>query len=252
MKVRSERLEGGAIVRLVLDAGKGNVLDREALHDLSAAHAHALEAPEVRAILLDHEGPHFSFGASVPEHAPEVVGSMLPVLHAAVRQLAASPVPVVACVRGACLGGGLEVALACTRIVAAPDAKLGQPEVKLGVFAPVASVLLPRRVGDARAAAMLLHGEPVSGEEALRIGLVDELAPAPRDAALAFARPLLELSASSIRQAHLASRCQVIEALRDPLARLEARYLGVLMSTDDAREGIAAFLEKRAPSWRHR
>lgn len=251
MKLRVEGLQGGAIVRLVLDAGKGNVIDRACMTELKAAHAAAVAQPAVRAILLDHEGPHFSFGASVPEHLPGVVNEMLPELHALVRQLVGSPVPLVGVVRGACLGGGLEVLLCCTRIVARADAKLGQPEIKLGVFAPVGSVLLPLRVGAGAAASMLLTGESVTAERALQLGLVDELAEDPTAAALRFAEALLPCSAIALRHAHRAVRSPWVDAVGARLDAVERQYLQELMATHDAKEGLQAFVEKRPPVFTH-
>lgn len=253
MKVRTERLEDGAVIRLVLDAGKGNIVDRECIDALAAAHRGASSEHAVRAILLDHEGPHFSFGASVQEHLPGPVDAMLPELHRLIAQLVNSEVPLFACVRGACLGGGLELALACTRIIAAPDAKLGQPEIQLGVFAPAASVLLPLRVGDGRAAQLLLSGASITGETARDLGVVDEVADEPREAALAFVRSqLLPLSAKALRLAHRALRLRTQEAVARLLPRVERMYLDELMRSADANEGLRAFVEKRRPGWIHR
>lgn len=247
----SLELDGTAAL-LVPDFGKGNILDEQAIGELSAAHAEALRLPEVRAILLEPAGSHFSFGASVVEHLPDRVRGMIPKLHALVRQLAASEAPVIAVVRGQCLGGGLEVALGCSRIVAAPGAKLGQPEVKLAVFAPAGSALLPRRVGDGLATRLLLTGEPLDAQAALAAGLVDEVAEDPRAAALAFAKLLCEVPASAVRRAHRAARAGALAALDVELARLEALYLGEVAGDPVAIEGLTAFVERRAPSWARR
>jgi cyclohexa-1,5-dienecarbonyl-CoA hydratase len=252
VKLRQELLDGGAIAHLTLDAGKGNIVDRACIQELTAAHAWAVGERQVRAVVLDHSGPHFSFGASVQEHLPGEVETMLPELHRLVLQLAQSPVPLIACVRGACLGGGLELALACTRIVAAPDAKLGQPEVQLGVFAPVASVLLPLRMGEGQAARLLLSGASISGQEGHALGLVDELSEAPADAALSFCRTeLLPKSSAALRLAHRALRLHTVDALQRLLPVAEKLYLEELMRTRDAHEGLRAFLDKRAAVWAH-
>lgn len=252
MKVKLSFEDSGAIARLTIDAGKGNIIDRACVRDLGDVHREAVAGASVRAVILDHEGPHFSYGASVEEHKPGVVQEMLPELHSLVREFIESPVPLIGAVRGMCLGGGLEVALCCTRIFAAPDAKLGQPEVKLGVFAPVASVLLPLRVGDTRAAGILLSGEIVVAETARAMGLVDEIAEDPRAEALAWVRThLVPSSAIAIRFAHRAVRRRVVEAVRRDLPVLERAYLTELMATSDASEGIASFIERRPPVWKH-
>lgn len=244
--------EGGALLRLTLQHGKGNVLDMAAISALRQALRAAREQPAVRAVLLCAAGKHFSFGASVEEHLPGKVGAMLPAFHALFRDLFASGKPLLCAVRGQCLGGGLELAAACQRVFAAPDARLGQPEVKLGVIAPVASLLLPRRVGQAAADDLLLTGRTVSGEEALRLRLVDELALDPEAAALAWFREhLLPLSAAALGHAVRAARHELERALEAGLAELERQYLDDLMHTHDAGEGIAAFLEKRTPRWTH-
>ena len=145
-----------ALLRVRLARPKANIVDAAmigALHNALREHRgrHAL-----RGVLLDAEGPHFSFGASVEEHLAERCGAMLASLHALVLAMLEFPAPILVAVRGQCLGGGLEVALAGTRIFATPDAQLGQPEMKLGVFAPAASCLLPYRVGRGAAEDLLL------------------------------------------------------------------------------------------------
>jgi cyclohexa-1,5-dienecarbonyl-CoA hydratase len=160
-------------------------------------------------------------------------------------------VPTLAVVRGQCLGGALELASFCSRVVAAPDAKLGQPEIKLGVIAPVASVFLPERVGRAAAEDLCLSGRSVGAEEALAMGLVDELAEDPRAHALAWVREHLEpLSAVSLRIAQRALRCGLGQRFAHEIERVERLYLDDLMATHDAGEGLRSFLEKRKPAWR--
>jgi len=170
----------GALLRLRLSRPKANIVDAAMIAGLRSALREHLPGARLRAVLLDAEGPHFSFGASVEEHLPESCAAMLRDLHALILQLVASPVPVLVAVRGQCLGGGLEVAAAGHRIFAAPGAMLGQPEIKLAVFAPAASCLLPERIGQARAEDLLFSGRGIGAEEAHRIGLVDALADDPR------------------------------------------------------------------------
>jgi cyclohexa-1,5-dienecarbonyl-CoA hydratase len=159
---------------------------------------------------------------------------------------------VVAAVRGHCLGGGLELAAFCHRLIAAPDAKFGQPEIALGVFAPVASLLLPQRIGRAAAEDLCLSGRTIGASEALRIGLCDAIADDPDAAALAWARDDLgRHSASSLRHAVRAVRGPFLQTFLRDLADLERAYLEDLMATHDAREGIEAFVAKRPAVWRN-
>jgi cyclohexa-1,5-dienecarbonyl-CoA hydratase len=157
-------------------------------------------ADALTAVLLDAEGPHFSFGASVEEHLPERCADMLSGLHTLIRQMLDCPVPILVAIKGQCLGGGLELAAAGHLLFAAPDAQLGQPEIKLGVFAPAASCLLPERIGQGAAEDLLYSGRSISGEEAWRLGLVNDLADDPEAAALTyFDAHLAPRSASSLR-----------------------------------------------------
>jgi cyclohexa-1,5-dienecarbonyl-CoA hydratase len=207
----------------------------------------------VGTLLITGEGRHFSFGASVEEHRPSHVGEMLQQFHALFRDLLDSGLVALAAVRGQCLGGGLELAAFCQRLFAAPDARLGQQEIKLGLFAPVASVLLPFRVGQAVADDLLLTGRSVTAEEGLALGLVDQVDEDPVEAALAWHRTHLgRLSSASLRHASRAARYRLRRAMLDDLAAIERHYLSDLMATRDAPEGIASFLEKREPQWTHR
>ncbi|MCA8981890.1 MAG: enoyl-CoA hydratase/isomerase family protein, partial [Planctomycetes bacterium] len=196
---------------------------------------------------------HFSFGASVDEHTPDQVGEMLPALHAMARELRGMHVPVLIAARGMVLGGGLELLLLGDLVFAAPDAKFGQPEIQLGVFAPLGSTLLPSRVGEQAAADLLLSGRTVDAAEARELGLVRFVADDPGAAALEYAREhLVPKSASSLRYAVRALRAKFAPRFDAVLNELEDLYLQDLMDTHDAVEGIQAFLEKRAAKWEDR
>ena len=249
--VSIERLEGGALWRVGLGGSKGNVLDTALCDALAGVFRDAASTPALKALLLEGEGRHFSFGASVQEHLPGEVAGMLRRFHDLLLGLLDSSVTVLAVVRGQCLGGGLELVMLCHRVFAARDARLGQPEIALGVFAPAASLVLPERVGRRHAEDLCLSGRSLGAEEALAIGLVDELAEDPREAALAYARThLLPRSASSLRYAVRALRAGLRSRLGVELPAIEKLYLEGLMSTADASEGLQAFLDKRAPAWK--
>ncbi|MBI5718871.1 MAG: cyclohexa-1,5-dienecarbonyl-CoA hydratase [Burkholderiales bacterium] len=242
----------GALLRLRLARPKANLCDAAMIAALHAAFdAHRGEP--LRGVLLDAEGPHFSFGASVEEHLAERCAAMLASLHALILAMAGFPAPVLVAVRGQCLGGGLEIALAGGSIFAAPQATFGQPEIKLGVFAPAASCLLPWRVSAAAAEELLVSGRSVGAPEALTLGLVRALAEDPEAAALAwFDEHLAGRSAAALACALAAVRAPRLRELRERLAEVERLYLDTLMKTEDANEGLAAFLGKRTPRWQHR
>ncbi|MCB2043225.1 MAG: cyclohexa-1,5-dienecarbonyl-CoA hydratase [Rhodoferax sp.] len=242
----------GALLRLRLSRPKANIVDAEmiaALHGALRAHG---TLTTLRAVLLDAEGPHFSFGASVEEHLPDRCAAMLASLHALVLAMLEFPAPILVAVRGQCLGGGLEVALAGGPIFAASDAVFGQPEMKLGVFAPAASVLLPYRVNQPAAEDLLFSGRAIGAAEANRIGLVHTVFDDPETAALAYVNEhLLHKSAAAMACAVLAARGAMVRDVRQRLGAVEHLYLERLMSTRDANEGLVAFLAKRKPHWEH-
>jgi cyclohexa-1,5-dienecarbonyl-CoA hydratase len=232
---------------------KANLIDAAMIAALRSAFEAQRDNPGLLAALVDHEGPHFSFGASVEEHLPERCEQMLRQLHSLLHEMLAWPRPILMAVRGQCLGGGLEFAAAGSLIFAAPDAQLGQPELKLGVFAPAASVLLPLRIGQARAEDLLFSGRSVSAMQAAVWGLVNEVADDPAAHALSyFEKHLSGKSAASLALAVRAAREPFADLARARLEDVEALYLEKLMATRDANEGLNAFMEKRQPRWEHR
>ena len=242
----------GALLRLRLDRPKANIVDAAMIACLQAAFDAHRASPGLRGVLLDAEGTHFSFGASVEEHLAERCAGMLAALHALILTMVEFPLPILTVVRGQCLGGGLEVALAGGPIFATPEAKLGQPEMSLGVFAPAASCLLPYRMNQPDAEDLLFSGRSVSGTEAKAMGLVQTVAEDPESAALQyFDQHLAPKSAAALACAVAAARGPLIRSLRARLQEVETLYLDRLMKTHDANEGLAAFLARRTPSWKH-
>ncbi|MCK4509902.1 MAG: cyclohexa-1,5-dienecarbonyl-CoA hydratase [Desulfuromonadales bacterium] len=243
----------GTLLRLRLAQPKANIVDAAMIAALEAALAEYRDIKELRAVLLDHEGPHFSFGASVAEHMPDQCADMLKSLHSLVRSMINFPLPLLVAIKGQCLGGGLEVAAAGSMLFAAEDAKLGQPEIKLAVFAPAASCLLPERIGQAKAEDLLLSGRSMGAGEALTNGLVESVTEDPEAAALAyFDKYLAPSSASTLRFAVLAARDEYRQRVLAKLERVEKLYLKELMKTHDAVEGLTAFVEKRQATWENR
>jgi cyclohexa-1,5-dienecarbonyl-CoA hydratase len=243
----------GALLRLRLARPKANIVDAPMIAALDAAFAAHAGNAGLLAALLDHEGPHFSFGASVEEHLPAQCARMIRGLHALLERMLEWPKPILMAVKGQCLGGGLELAAAGNLIFAAPDAQFGQPEIKLGVFAPAASCLLPERIGQARAEDLLYSGRSIDAATAHAWGLVTQVADDPAAAALEYLdRQLAGKSAAAIAWAVRAARATYAARMKARLAEVERLYLDGLMKTRDAVEGLTAFLEKRAPKWEHR
>lgn len=241
----------GGIGRLVLDRPPVNVLDLAAMEALQSAIAEAAADAGLKVLAVSGAGRAFSAGVDVADHTADRVGRMLALFHGAVRQLMGLEVPVVALVHGAALGGGCELALACDMVLARDDLKLGQPEIQLAVFPPVAAALLPQLIGRQRALDLILTGRTIGAAEALRMGLASRVFStaefdAGTDAALA------ELASRSGPALRLAKRA-VLEGTDLPfgpaLQRAEDLYLNELMQLADVHEGLAAFMEKRAPVW---
>lgn len=201
----------------------------------------------VRALVLAGDGKAFCAGVDVAEHLGPSCAPMIRHFHELFRTLAALPCALVARVHGACLGGGAELLLACDAVVASEDATIGFPEIRLGVFPPIACALLPRAVGALRARRLILGGEPVGGREAAALGLATRAVPAAElDRAVEAETALFTRNSAA---ALAATRLALLDL---DLERIEAIYLDSLMKTADATEGLTSFLEKRPPVWSDR
>lgn len=211
---------------------------------------------ELVAIVFDAvEGSRaFSAGVAVEEHVEETVYQMLESFHTIFRTLEQAGKPVVAVVDGAALGGGCELVAGCDIVIASERARFGQPEIKLGVFPPVAAVLLPRIIGDKRARELMLTGDLIDAREALRLGLVNHVVPVEglEQKAEEVLVKLRELSAPALEATRRAIDMARGASFSETLAEVENLYLNELMKTADAREGVKAFMEKRKPLWQNR
>jgi cyclohexa-1,5-dienecarbonyl-CoA hydratase len=248
--IRVEK-EGG-LRTLVLERPPVNVLDIKMLEQLRTAVQEIREDPDASVLLVTGEGKAFCAGVDVSDHTEDRVGRMIEVLHHALTDLMALEIPVVAALNGAALGGGLELALACDVIVARERAKLGQPEIRLGVFPPFAAVILPRLIGRGAALDLCLSGRTIPAEEAHALGLVQQVLPADDfpTSARAYALDLASLSPAVLRLTKRVVVDGLDRPVDDALRAAEERYLNDLMRLDDAHEGLAAFLEKRDPVWK--
>jgi cyclohexa-1,5-dienecarbonyl-CoA hydratase len=237
------------VCELRLASPPGNVLDRALFQELSAAVREHAADPHLKAFLFTAEGKNFSYGASVPDHVAGQVEAFLPAFHRFFRDLSGTGVPTIAAVSGLCLGGAFELVAACNFVVADATAVFGVPEIKLGVFPPAACVFLPWKLGAGVAEDLILTGRNLTAEDGARHGLVSRLCrEGELEAAVAtlLEKEIRPLSAAALRIANRAVRQSLpLEALD----RLERLYLDELMATRDANEGIAAFLEKRKPTW---
>ena len=251
-KIRVEPFLDNQALRIVLDAPKGNVLDGVMMESINTLLDDLRPRNTLKLLCFTGEGKHFSFGASVPDHVKALAPGMLELFHGMFYRLAELSVFTAAAVRGRCLGGGMELASFCHRIVASPDAVFGQPEIQLAVLPPVASLILPHRVGQAASDDLILTGRSIEAAEAHTLGLVDEVAEDPMAEVEAWAKKhLADKSAAALRCTVRASRWRLHQLLRSELPAVERLYLDELMATHDANEGLAAFLEKRPPQFRN-
>jgi len=234
---------------------KGNIVTAEMIGELRTGLEIARQNTHLKLVTLEGHGPDFSFGASVPEHAADEIRRVLPEMHRLIEDLLDMPAATAAIVRGRCLGGGLELVLACDFIFASRDAVFGLPEIALGVFPPAAAVLLPARLGTPRATSAIVTGRPMPAADwhgAGAIELLSEPDALAGDVAQWVAEHLAPTSAAAIRHATAAVRVALRAHARATLPVVEQLYLDDLMRTADAVEGITAFMEKRPPQWKDR
>ncbi len=236
---------------ITLDNPPLNILTRAVLAGLRQELAALATEPGLRVLILRAEGKHFSAGASVEEHLPPICEDMIGEFGETVLALRDFPLPVLAAVRGRCLGGGFELVQAADLVVAADDAVFGQPEIALGVFPPAACALLPPLTGAARAAELLFTGESLTAAEAEAAGIVRRVVPGAclDDAAAGLARQIARHSGAALRACKRALREAAAAQPRVGVERASRLYLDELMTTRDAQEGLHAFLEKRRPEW---
>lgn len=230
-----------------------NVLDIPTMQEINVA-LKAVKAKEasLKALVITAEGPKaFSAGVDVADHTEDKMDMMIGVFHDIFRNMDSLLLPTIGAVRGAALGGGCELALFCDMIVADDRLKIGQPEVKVGVFPPIAAVMLPRLIPEKKAFELIVGGEVIKADEAKALGLVNHVFPAAEfDAEFAkFLKVFTSLSASVMKETKKAILAAKGLPFNDALSKVEKLYLGDLMTTKDAKEGLAAFMEKRAPVW---
>jgi len=232
-----------------------NVLNLPMLRELQAAldSVHRDEAVDILVIRGSGERA-FSSGVDVKDHTRAKVPEMLEVVHGAIRSLLSLPQITIALVRGACLGGGCELASSCDFILASDNSFFATPEIQVGCYPPVALARFPLQIGYRRSAEMILTGRSFSAQEAATMGLINRAVP-ENELEQALEDLLEELKGKSRAVRRIALKGLRERALKDfpaDLARSEELYLKELLATEDVEEGVQAFLEKRKPRWNHR
>jgi len=243
------------VARIKLSRPPLNVLNISMMREIGTALSE-LSREELVAIVFEAEKDSraFSAGVAVEDHTQDTVYQMLDSFHSIFRLLEQLGKPTIAVVDGPALGGGCELVAACDIVLASNRAKFGQPEVKLGVFPPVAAILLPVVIGEKRARELILTGEIIDAVEAGRLGLCNHVVPVTHlDQKLTeVLSKLRELSAAALEFTRRALDIGSGRSIDESLTELENIYLHELMRSADANEGIKAFVEKRRPVWRNR
>ena len=241
------------LATITLDRPPLNILDIAAMKALNQALEETLSSDRTGVLLIRAEGKAFCAGLDVGDHTPDKVGAMMREFHGLFEKLLGTDVPIVAAVHGAALGGGMELITCCDIVLASEKAKLGQPEIKLGVFPPIAAAVLPRLCGLTRALDLVLSGRTILAAEAKELGIVTQVYPVEDFEARVeeYVQQLTSLSRSVLRTTKRATLQELRSTAEQRIAEAERIYLDELMKTKDAVEGIAAFMEKRKPNWEH-
>lgn len=239
----------GAIARITLNNPPLNVIDIPMMEQLADALADIERRPSVMAVVFAGTERLFSAGVDIPAHEEAMVRMMLGKFHAVIRAMVASRKLLIASVRRHCLGGGAELALMCDLIFASNDAVFAFPEIKLAAFPPVAMVALAACVGQKRAAELVLTARSLTAKEALDMGFVNGIADDPETLVTETLSRVRQFSPAALAVAKKAFYAWDAIHFDKGLARAEGIYNDDLMRTEDAKEGIRSFTEKRRPRW---
>ncbi len=242
------------IAKIIFNNGDYNILNIQMMVQINEAIEKVAEDNSIKALVFDHNGKSFSAGVDIGDHMGDKAPKMLKVFHDIFRNLHKLKCLTIASVKGAALGGGCEIAIFCDIILTSDKAKFGQPEIKVGVFPPIAMLVLPQLIGNKKAIELLLLGKIINAEEALKLGLTNHIFPHEsfEQEFTKFIEPLNGLSTIVMRYSKKAFYDGLGIDFETQLNQIEEFYLKELMTTHDANEGLQAFMEKRTPNWQNR
>ena len=245
---------GPRIASIVLNRPPLNIINLEMLDELNSAWSEVEDLKAQIAIISAAGDRAFSSGVDVADHMPGKIETMIEKFHQFIVRIRKSECITIAAIQGHTLGGGAELAMTCDLVVAASDTQLGQPEISLGCYPPVAVAYLPGAIGLHKASEMVLVGEPITAVEAERVGLINKIVARAdlSEAVDAYVDKLLEKSSAVLALTKRALREGAGRHFEKALERSQELYLRELIKTDDMVEGMKAFLEKRAPSWKNK
>lgn len=247
------KVESG-IGEIIFNRPPLNVLNIEMMTEINSVLKDFASDPNLKVIIFTGAGKAFSAGVDVSEHTKDKVNEMITIFHEIFHNLNEISVPTIAAVNGAALGGGCEVAIFCDIVLASERAKFGQPEIKVGVLPPIAAVMFPRLMDRKKAMELILTGDVISAHEAKELGLVNQVLPVDEfeEKKNEFVKKFTNLSASVLKITKKSINQTIGLDYQNAIKSVEDLYLNELMSTEDANEGLAAFLEKREPIWKNR
>jgi cyclohexa-1,5-dienecarbonyl-CoA hydratase len=243
--------EKDMIGRITLNIPPLNILNIEMMKEINQA-LKDFQGKNLKVLVLNANGKAFSAGVNVSDHTKDKVKEMIQVFHEIFTNLYKINAPTVALVNGAALGGGCEVATFCDIVIASEKSKFGQPEIKVGVFPPVAAAIFPKLMWSKKALELLITGDVIGANDAKELGLVNHILPV--DSFDEQADKLVTEKRNSAIVLQLTKRAFLEGATQnysESIKKIEDIYLNELMNTKDANEGLSAFLEKRQPVWKN-
>jgi cyclohexa-1,5-dienecarbonyl-CoA hydratase len=248
--IQTEVKEG--VATLTLSRPPLNVLNIEMMEEINTYFEDLLREKSLKLLVIQAAGKAFSAGVDVGEHLGDLVYKMIEVFHKMFRLMDALKVPSISVVNGSALGGGCELAIYCDLVIATEKAKFGQPEIQVGVFPPIAALAFPRMMGRKKALELILSGDVISAQEALALGMINKIVPeASLDEEVGrFVEKFKKLSGIVLKLTKEATLSGLNDDAEKGLKAIEKIYLERLMKTDDAIEGLKAFLDKRKPTWK--
>jgi cyclohexa-1,5-dienecarbonyl-CoA hydratase len=246
--------EKDMIGRITFNRPPLNVLNIEMMEEINQA-LEDFQGHSLKVLIIDADGKAFSAGVDISDHTKEKVNKMIQVFHNIFTNLLKIKAPTVALVNGAALGGGCEVAMFCDIVIASEKSKFGQPEIKVGVLPPVAAAIFPKLMWSKKALELIVTGDIIKANEAKDLGLVNHILPVDNFEAEAEKFITKKLASNSAVVMQLTKRAfieGVSQNYSNSIKKIEEIYLNELMKTDDANEGLAAFMEKRQPVWKNK
>ena len=242
----------GGVAKITLNQPPVNIMDIPTMQDINVALESLQGDRSTKAVLLGATGKAFCAGVDVKDHTADKVEEMVEVFHRIFRLMWSLDIPIVAAVKGAALGGGCELVTFCDMVVASEEATFGQPEIQVGVYPPVAVVTFPRLMPHMKAMELLLTGTVIDAREAERLGIVNKVVPLEtfEEEVSSFVARLVALSSVVLGCTKRATLQGLGLGFEEALGLSEELYLNRLMRTEDATEGLQAFMEKRKPVWK--